>query len=92
MNRLNSGLDFVSLLRADFLDLSAIKQDQCCEYINNCKDMIKYVELRENLNKNEDSNYINLAEQIENLCSHRTELAGRTLTCLLRDKYSRIKD
>lgn len=85
-------LDFIETLRGDFPELAAIGHDQCCECMNKCKDTKKYMTLRENVDRNDDLDYLNLADQIINLCTHRTELEGRTLACLLRDKYLKIRN
>ncbi len=91
MNESILSLDFIGTLRLDFLELAAIGHDQCCECMDKCKDTKKYAALRENVDRNDDLDYFNLTDQIVNLCAHRTELEERTLVCLLRDKYLKIK-
>lgn len=69
--------------------LESIKPENCCECIVFCEDTMQYLIQREKVSPSDEAQaYQKLEDQIINLCSNRTALQNRALTCSLRDIYT----
>ncbi len=82
-------LDVLTVLRADFPELAAIKQEGCCEFIQICRDTVRYLGARKRVEKDENSEYFDLYEQIRELCTHGVELRDGTLPCSNKEENFR---